>query len=240
VVVLAFAAVFPFAAAFLYLAVMATHDSSLAVRAIYSAAKVVQFAIPAVWVGLVCRQSLRLPIALTPAPSPGRRGEINGVIEGLLFAAVVVGGMLMLYFWCLKPGHYLSQYATPIRDTAAQFGMGSPAMFIIGGTLLSLVHSFLEEYYWRWFVFGRLRRFMMVASAVAISALAFTAHHVILLGTFFGILSLPAIFFSLCVAVGGAAWAIIYHRSGSLLGSWLSHAMIDAAIFVAGYDIIFT
>ena len=30
----------------------------------------------------------------------------------------------------------------------------------------------------------------------------------------------------------GAAWAWIYHRSGSLLGPWLSHLLIDAGIFV--------
>ena len=29
-------------------------------------------------------------------------------------------------------------------------------------------------------------------------------------------------------------WAWLYHRSGSLLGPWLGHALVDAAIFV-GY-----
>jgi membrane protease YdiL (CAAX protease family) len=225
--VLAFAAIFPFAAAFVYLAVMATHDSSVAVRAIYTAAKVVQFAIPALWIGLVCKQSLQLPL-----------GRTAGVKEGLLFAGTVVGAMLLLYFAWLKPGHYLTLYATPIRDTAAQLGMKTPALFIAGGVLLSLVHSLLEEYYWRWFVFGGLRRYMTVTAAVTVSALAFTAHHVILLGTFFGLLTLPAIFFSICVAVGGAAWAWIYQRSGSLLGPWISHALIDAGIFIVGFDLL--
>jgi uncharacterized protein len=104
--------------------------------------------------------------------------------------------------------------------------------------LLSAGHSLLEEYYWRWFLFGGLRRFMPVAAAVVLSSLAFAAHHVILLAVFFGGQALPTILFSVCVAVGGAAWAWIYQRSGSLLGPWLSHLMIDAGIFVVGYDLV--
>jgi membrane protease YdiL (CAAX protease family) len=236
---LAFAAVFPFAAAWLYLVVLAGHETG-AVQAAYGAAKVVQFAFPALWVVVACRQKLRLPIALTPCPSPERRGEIAGVREGLLLGVAVVIGMMLMYFLWLKPEHILAQSATLIASKARSFGMGSPATFIAGAVLLSSLHAFLEEYYWRWFLFGGLRRYMPVAAAIAVSALAFTAHHVVLLASFFGWLTMPAVFFSLCVAVGGAAWAWIYHRSGSLLGPWLSHALIDAGIFVVGYDVVFT
>jgi membrane protease YdiL (CAAX protease family) len=146
--------------------------------------------------------------------------------------------MLAGYFFWLKPEQLIAPFASLIRSKAASFGMGSPATFIVGAALLSLVHSLMEEYYWRWFVFGGLRRYMPVAAAIALSSLAFTAHHVILLASFFGGLTLPAVLFSLCVAIGGAAWTWIYHRSGSLLGPWLSHAMIDAGIFVVGYSLI--
>ena len=157
---------------------------------------------------------------------------------GLLLGVTVVAGMLLMYFLWLKPEQYLAHFAPMIRTKARGFGMGNQLSFIAGAVLLASLHAFLEEYYWRWFVFGGLRRYMPVAAAVAISSLAFAAHHVILLASFFGGLTIPAILFSLCVAIGGAAWAVIYHRSGSLLGPWLSHAMIDAGIFVVGYDIL--
>jgi uncharacterized protein len=38
---------------------------------------------------------------------------------------------------------------------------------------------------------------------------------------------------------GGAFWAWLYHRSGNLIAPWLSHALIDAAIFTVGYDLTF-
>ena len=128
--------------------------------------------------------------------------------------------------------------AALIATKATALGMGNPWRFVAGAVLLSSLHALLEEYYWRWFLFGGLRRFMPLPVAVAVSSLAFTAHHVILLASFFGGLTLPTVLFSLCVAVGGAAWAWIYHRSGSLLGPWLSHALIDAGIFVVGFDIL--
>jgi uncharacterized protein len=40
------------------------------------------------------------------------------------------------------------------------------------------------------------------------------------------------------VAVGGAFWAWLYERTGSIFGPWLSHLLIDAGIFWIGYDLI--
>ena len=160
------------------------------------------------------------------------------MIEGLLLGTSVLACMFPLYFLWLKPAGYLAAAALPIKAKAIGFGMGKPAGFIVGAVLISSIHALLEEYYWRWFLFGGLRRFMPVAAAVSVSSLAFVAHHVILLMVFFGGLSPTAVLLSLGVAVGGAWWAWLYHRSGSLWGPWLSHALIDAGIFVVGYDLI--
>ena len=220
------AALFPSLATWLYFVVLSQHPSA-AVQAAYGAEKVLQFAFPVVWVVLIQRKKLQFT-----------RPDAAGVADGLALGVMVLLGTLVLYFHWLKPAGYLAVAIEPITKKAMELGMGSPARFILGGVLLSSVHALLEEYYWRWFLFGGLRRFMPVAPAVILSSLAFTAHHVILLAFYFGGLSLATIFFSLCVAVGGAAWAWIYHRSGSLLGPWLSHLLIDAGIFVVGYDLV--
>jgi membrane protease YdiL (CAAX protease family) len=220
------AALFPTLATWLYVVVLAQHPSA-AVQAAFMAEKIVQFAFPAVWVVMIRRQKLQF---VKPSSA--------GVAEGLALGVAVLAGMLLLYFHWLKPAGYLGIAAVAIRAKATMLGMGSPTRFILGGVLLSSIHSLLEEYYSRWFLFGRLRRFMPVAAAVLLSSLAFTAHHVILLAVFFGGWSWATIFFSLCVAIGGAAWAWIYHRSGSLLGPWLSHLLIDAGIFVVGFDLM--
>ena len=71
-----------------------------------------------------------------------------------------------------------------------------------------------------------------------VSSLGFMAHHVILLATYFGITEPVTWVFSLAIAVGGTFWAWLYHRTGSLLGPWLSHLLVDAAIFLIGYEIV--
>jgi membrane protease YdiL (CAAX protease family) len=43
---------------------------------------------------------------------------------------------------------------------------------------------------------------------------------------------------SAAVAVGGAMWAWLYQRSGSIYAPWLSHLLIDAAIFTIAFDMV--
>ena len=73
---------------------------------------------------------------------------------------------------------------------------------------------------------------------IVISSVGFMAHHVILLSVYFGWGSPLTYLFSLAVAVGGAFWAWLFAASRSLLGPWLSHMLVDAAIFLIGYDLV--
>ena len=98
--------------------------------------------------------------------------------------------------------------------------------------------SGLEEYYWRWFVFGHLRQFVSARTAVLVSSAAFTAHHAIVVGSEFRGAWGMTVFACAGVALGGAVWARLYERSGSLVGPWLSHALVDAALMMVGYELL--
>jgi membrane protease YdiL (CAAX protease family) len=63
-------------------------------------------------------------------------------------------------------------------------------------------------------------------------------HHILLLAVYLGWSSPATWVFSAAVAVGGAYWAGLYQRSDSLWGPWLSHLVIDAAVFMVGYDLV--
>jgi membrane protease YdiL (CAAX protease family) len=153
---------------------------------------------------------------------------------------LVAAGILGLYhLWLRGP---LLQAGTGARLTAKlrDFGAESPARYLLLGAFISIPHSLLEEYYWRWFAFGWLRLRLPVVLAVVISSLAFMAHHtlelaVCLPGQFFTLV-VP---FSLCIAGGGAVWAWLYQRTGSIYSAWFSHALIDVAIILVGYDLAF-
>ncbi len=193
---------------------------------VFGGCKMLMYVLPVVWVVGVQRERLTWPATTA------------GIAEGLGFGLAVFAGMLLLYYGWWKPAGMLEVGAVAMREKLLGFGLDTPAKYLALAVGLSLLNSAFEEYYFRWFIFGQLRRLIPVGLAVAISSLGFAAHHVVVLGLYFGWLSPLAWFFALCVAVGGAYWAWLYQRSGSLLGPWLSHLVIDAAIFLVGYDLV--
>jgi len=196
-------------------------------QAIYGFAKVVQFGFPIAWVWLVQRHRPRLwPISL------------NGASLGISFGLAVLAAALGLYHGWLKSAEFFTVGIAPMQEKIADLGLDAPWKFAALGVFYSLFHSLLEEYYWRWFVFDQLQRRVPLWPAILISALGFMAHHVLVIGAFFGMGSLVTWILSLAVATGGVFWAWLYHRSGSLVGPWLGHLLVDAAIFLIGYDVV--
>ncbi len=188
--------------------------------------KAIQFGFPAVWMLLVARTRIGWRWAASA-------DWIWGLGSGLLIA----GGMLAAYYGGLRAIPPFARAAEVFHAKLSELGMMGPRAMIAIGLFYVLCHSLLEEYYWRWFVYGQLRRLTPTGAAVAISSVGFMAHHVILLATYF---SWPwAVVCSLGVAIGGALWAWMYECSGSLWGPWLNHLLADAGIFVIGYQMLF-
>ena len=96
----------------------------------------------------------------------------------------------------------------------------------------------MEEYYWRWFVFDYLKKFTSKIYANLISSVGFMAHHVVLLGFYFGWASPLTYLFSACIAIGGIFWAWQYDTTGKLRACWISHMIVDFGIFALGYVLI--
>ncbi|MFP6671926.1 MAG: CPBP family intramembrane glutamic endopeptidase [Pirellulaceae bacterium] len=226
IVALTFAWVFPTLVTFAYFVWM--HDWPAKFQlSTYSVGKTLQFVFPVFYVLLILQQRITLS-----------RSTANGIWLGLGFGILVLLLMLALFYWWLKPQGFLEQPTEKIYDKVAGWGFTAAWQFLLLGLFYSLAHSFLEEYYWRWFVFDHLTRKVSLTNAVVISSIGFMAHHVILLATFFGWTSPMTYLFSIGIAMGGVVWALIYQLSGSLLGPWLSHLLVDAAIFLIGFDLI--
>jgi len=203
--------------------------------ATYSIGKTLQFVFPVFYVLWILQQ--KITFARLPA-SGSEIGLGRGVGLGVGFGLLVAILMLGLFYGWLKPQGFFEQPTEKIYGKVAGWGLTAAWQFFLLGLFYALAHSFLEEYYWRWFVFDQLTLKMTVTSAVILSSVGFMAHHVILLATFFGWASPLTYLFSLGVALGGIAWALIYHVSGSLLGPWISHLIVDAVIFVIGFDLV--
>lgn len=224
-----FAMIFPSILTWFYFVALAGHGEKNSVQQLtYSIGKFVQFAFP------VCFMLIVAPAQLRPA-----RPRFHGLAPGLRFGLLVVAAMLGIYYGGLRDATVFAAAAGRLRSKLEEFGVNSTAGFFGLAAFVVVAHSLLEEYYWRWFVFGRLWQLMPRNGAILISSLGFMAHHVIVLNHYF-----PGRFwqatapFSLGVAVGGAVWAWLYARSGSIWSPWLSHLLIDAGIFVIGWDLL--
>jgi uncharacterized protein len=226
--VIVFALVLPAAITWVYFILLNGAEKSLQQGA-YAIGKTIQFVLPVAWVWLVRRERQwpRLPSGWS-------------VAVGVGFGLIVAAAMQAIYY---AVPQVFDAPAFEVRKKVESFGVGSPASFLLFAVFVSAIHSLLEEYYWRWFVFGQLARGCRVPIAIAISSIAFAAHHVLVLGLYFGYSgptwSLTWLF-SLAIAIGGAFWAWLYRASDSLAATWLSHACIDAAIFVIGYKMVMT
>lgn len=130
---------------------------------------------------------------------------------------------------------YWLQYAPKIREAAEEFKVLNN--YLAFSLFISVLHSLIEEYYWRWFVLNGLLLKFKRNIAVVIGSLAFASHHFIVALQFsnwwLGLIA------GLCIFLLAIFWSDLYLKTNSILGSWLSHFFADMVVMGLGYLLIF-
>ena len=119
--------------------------------------------------------------------------------------------------------------APQVIATARNFGVNDFQSFILLAGIMSIFHAGYEEFYWRKFIFGQGRLRMPIWVAHLVTALAFSANHVVS-GWAYGGWRVGLVT-GLVVAVAGLSWSLQYRRHGMILGVWISHGICDLALF---------
>jgi uncharacterized protein len=193
--------------------------------AIYLAGKVWLVFLPLAWLLLVQRGRLSW--------SPPRLGGFAfGICSGLIISLII------LIAWLLM-GDALIDRET-VRDAAAQAGLDSTARYLMLAIYICTVNALIEEYVWRWFCFRQCERLTTAwrgGAAVILSAAFFTLHHILALAAQFG--AVAVILGSLGVFIGGCVWSYCYLRYRSIWPGYVSHAIVDVAVFAIGWYLIF-
>ena len=193
----------------------------------YSATKLFTFVWPVIAVIFILKQKLKWP----------RLKESHHwktLPLGVLVGAGIVGLMFLLMQTSL--GAQVKSSATTMREAVGEFGL-TQSNYWLFAVFLSVCHSLLEEYYWRWFVFGGLHQMVSPGWAHILAGTAFMGHHIIVLLQYFPV---PlTLFLSLMIGVGGVIWSWMYLRQGSLLGAWIAHMIVDFGALWIGYQLIF-
>ncbi len=196
---------------------------------VYFGAKALQFAGPVA--------ALSVLLAAATGPARRRRSAALGLGTGVAGAA----GIWLAYLILFRGGGTARSAAEAITFKLADFHLDSLWRYVLAALVISLLHSWLEEVYWRAFVYGWLRRLIPPAWSVTIGAVGYTAHHVVVIGAYVGDAPMLVVLL-LCIplALGGALWSLLYQTTGNrLLAPWISHVFLDLAIMAVGYDLVF-
>lgn len=197
------------------------YEDSNAAQIIYSGTKLLLVLWPFFW--------LRSIKKTFPSPAPGHvRSAVLGTGLGILLA-----GFILAIFFIFED--FFASFASQISQKAESLGVVKH--YLLFGIFLSLLHSLIEEYYWRWFILSGLLLKLQKVPAMIIGSAAFASHHAIVTYQFS---SLPiALFGAAGVFAIGYAWSHLYLKTKSLIGPWISHIFADAAIMLIGYLLIF-
>jgi membrane protease YdiL (CAAX protease family) len=152
-----------------------------------------------------------------------------GAFVGLLVVGLMAGLM------ATPAGAVVLQSAGTIRVKAEQLGILNH--YVAFAIFLSFVNSAVEEFYWRWFVYGQLRRLLPGWRAHALAGAAFAAHHVVVVTQFFPIVE--ALSFGVAVGLGGVIMSVLYERQRTICGAWVCHLVVDLGIMGIGYGVLF-
>lgn len=193
-------------------------------QTIYVAGKIWILVLPLFWLFFVDRAR--------PSFSPARRGGwAAGIISGLLIST----GILII--WIVVGRHWIDREI--VREAILAAGLGTPLHYALFAVYIFTINAVLEEYVWRWFVFRKSADLLGKAGigAVILSALFFTLHHIIALLAQFD--PLPTFLAAFGVFVGGCIWSGLYLKYRSIWPGFVSHAIVDIAIFAIGARILF-
>lgn len=129
-----------------------------------------------------------------------------------------------------------------MQAKVAQMGLDNIWLYLAGALYWCTINSMLEEYFWRWFIFTRLREVLPrtaggTAVAVGVCGLLFMAHHVVALRVYFG--WGVTVVGSLGCLIGGVTWSLLYLKTKNIYTAYVSHVYADLIIFYIGWRLIF-
>lgn len=192
-------------------------------NALYMLGKGLLYLTPLIWWKLVMRG----------APFPVKRPPRGTLRDGLLLG-LGLGALIVVVYWIVA-----RPLVDPsgLREAAAAGGFGDKTAYLWMAVMICGVNALLEEYAFRWFLYGRCRALLGPVPGAVLGALIFTAHHVFVLTRYVdtGLVVLG----SVGVFVGGLLWTWLYERRDSVWPAYVSHIVVDIALLAIGWTILF-
>ena len=184
-----------------------------------SAIKVGMFLLIPLIASKIDRDVLYLPLL-----RPKKKGLLPAIALGIGIYAVILGG-----YFLVSPFFDFSKIAGALTENAGV----TKENFLYVSLYISFANSFLEEFFFRGFVFTNLKHLSGRKLAYLFSAAAFSLYHVAMMIGWFS----PVLF--LLVMTGLVAGGIIFNwlneKLDTIYCSWLTHMFANFAINTIGF-----
>ena len=158
---------------------------------------------------------------------PKKKGLLPAIALGIGIYVVILGG-----YFLVSPFFDFSQIAGALTDNAGV----TRENFLYVSLYISFANSFLEEFFFRGFVFTNLKQHSGRKLAYIFSATAFSLYHVAMMIGWFS----PALFLLVMVGlvIGGMIFNWLNEKLDTIYCSWLTHMFATFAINTIGFMLL--
>lgn len=151
----------------------------------------------------------------------------SGIWKSLLLAVAV--------YAVIMGGYFLTRNVIDFSNVTSNLteGMGiSASNFIYVAFYISIINSFLEEFFFRGYGFITLKKYTNRKFAYIYSSLIFAVYHV---GMLIGMFSIGALILLLVgLIIGGCIFNYLNERNNNIYSSWFVHMFANFAINTIG------
>lgn len=190
--------------------------------ALKSAIKIVMFMLIPLLASHIDKSIMYLPLLY-----PKKKSLLPSVVLGVGIYVVILGG-----YFLLSPYFDFSKIAGALT---ANVGV-TKENFLYVSLYISFANSFLEEFFFRGFVFTNLKHFTGRKTAYVFSALAFSLYHIAMMIGWFEIGLFLLVMVGL--AAGGMIFNFLNERLDTIYCSWLTHMFANFAINTIGFMLL--
>ena len=190
--------------------------------ALKSAIKIALFLLIPLFASRLDRNVLYLPLLHSK-----KKGFFPAIGLGIGIYAVILGG-----YFLVSPFFDFSKIAGSLTENAGV----TKENFLYVSLYISFVNSFLEEFFFRGFVFTNLKQHSCRKLAYIFSSVAFSLYHVAMMIGWFS----PALFLLVMVGlvIGGMIFNWLNEKLDTIYCSWLTHMFANFAINTIGFILL--
>ncbi len=151
-----------------------------------------------------------------------------GIVLGISVFAVIISAYYLLHH-LVDLNSIRNELETKLKITAGTF-------FIVG-LYITFVNSFIEEFFFRGYIFLGIHETGLRKTAAIISSLYFGLYHISIFRTWFSLTLTVTVLAGLVTA--GLIFNHLNIRSRNFLNSWIVHIFADSAIILIGFRMFY-